>query len=521
MRPRSPSPVGRHAKPNGPNRRASNPLPARPPHQLATSTTPALSPKSANGTSSSQIIPTHFQSTPVSGNHTLPISAPLQQSSIPQSHMFSQPNVISPPTSIAPHVPAPSTSQMFRLAPPDPQQSDPLNLLHALNSAYQFQNAASQTLTQLVETIIAVAQRQGIDTAVIQNYLATLPMASSLPHPSSSLEPHSLHAQSPTLPSASDRPVAPVSSVSTENVDQRPSSAPALRRHVSHESPPPVKRRRKVIVEPPPVKKAAHHQQQNPPEPVSPRPTKGIFTTKNGQPILVFVQVDTRGRHEFVHLVKVSAQVLSLLYEVNFLQKNGGQITADIPKAGFVILNPRSVSYADLRREAEDSRRTIVQTTFITESIREGHLMNPNDYLLEDTRVKKPARVGHKTSSLRNKKSPNTQSPESDHETSEAQTSDTVVDTVSPTLAREHERSTTPEPPVAVPIKNGYKFTPAEMSYSWMLLRRILAKDPGATRHQLAKALHEKVCVLPECIHFGLFHSLIDRRCPITRMPPG
>ena len=154
-------------------------------------------------------------------------------------------------------------------------------------------------------------------------------------------------------------------------------------------------------------------------------------------------------------------------------------------------MNPRSVSYADLRREAEDSGRTIVQTTFITESIREGHLLNPNDYSLEDNRVKKVARVVRRTTSFRNK-----QSPESDHESSEAQTSDTVVDTLSPVLAREHERSTTPEPPMAVQLKNGYKFTPAEMSYTWMLLRRIIAKVPGATKQTVAKALCEKVGIL-------------------------
>ncbi|KAH9065974.1 hypothetical protein EDB87DRAFT_1574377 [Lactarius vividus] len=369
-------------------------------------------------------------------------------------------------------VPGTPASQIFPLATnnPDPQQSstDPLNLLHALNSAYQFQNAASQTLTQLVETIIAVAQRQGIDTAVIQNYLATLPMTPSL-HPSSSLASQSLHAQSPTSISSSEKPLTSMSHLPSGNVDQSPSRVPTPRRPAS-ESPPPVKRRKKHT-EPLQVKKATSYQRQNLSEAVSePEPTKGIFTAKNGQPILVFVQIDTRGRHEFVHLIK----------------KNGGQITADIPIAGFVILNPRSVSYADLRREAEDSGRTIVQTTFITESIREGHLMDPNDYLLEDTRVKKPARGDRRTSSHRDK-----HSPESDHEASEAQTSDTVVDTLSPALPR--DRSVTPEPPMAVQLKKGYKFTPAEMSYTWMLLRRIIAKDPGANRQMVVKTLCEKM----------------------------
>ncbi|KAI9462383.1 hypothetical protein BJY52DRAFT_1354618 [Lactarius psammicola] len=428
--PVSPIPVGRHAKPNRPNRRTSNPLPARPSYKPVPPIAVAPSPKA----------------------DVIPPQAPL-------------------PTQV-PGTPAP---QIFPLATNhlDPQQSstDPLNLLHALNSAYQFQNAASQTLTQLVETIIAVAQRQGIDTAVIQNYLATLPMSSSLRHPSSSLASQSLHAQGSTSHSSSEKPVASISDLPPENVDKSPSSIPTPRRPVPHESPPPVKRRKK-LAEPPQVKKATSHQQQNSSEAVSTQPTKGIFSTKNGQPILVFVQVDTRGRHEFVHLVK----------------KNGGQITADIPRANFVILNPRSVSYADLRREAEDSGRTIVQTTFITESIRGGHLMNPNDYLLEDTRAKKPVRTarGSRRASLREK-----HSPESDHEASEAQTSDTVVDTVSPAVAR--ERSMTPEPPMAVQLKNGYKFTPAEMSYTWMLLRRIIAKNPGANKQTVVKTLCEKM----------------------------
>ncbi|KAH9044728.1 hypothetical protein EDB85DRAFT_483712 [Lactarius pseudohatsudake] len=477
MHPRSPSPVspipgGRHAKSNRPNQRVSNPLPARSSHKPVSSIATAPSPRSVAGTNS-QNTPAHRQPAPASSKHTLPSSAPPQQSTMPQSHMFPRTGVMSPSVPLPIQVPGTPASQMFPLATnnPDPQQSstDPLNLLHALNSAYQFQNAASQTLTQLVETIIAVAQRQGIDTSVIQNYLATLPMTPSLHHPSSSLASQSLHAQSPTPHSSSEKPVASISDLPPGNVDQSPSRVPTPRRPAP-ESPPPVKRR-KTHTEPLQVKKATSYQQQNLSEAVSePEPTRGIFSAKNGQPIVVFVQVDTRGRHEFVHLIK----------------KNGGQITADIPTAGFVILNPRSVSYADLRREAEDSGRTIVQTTFITESIREGHLMDPNDYLLEDTRVKKPARGGRRTSSHRDK-----HSPESDHEASEAQTSDTVVDTLSPALAR--DRSVTPEPPMAVQLKKGYKFTPAEMSYTWMLLRRIIAKDPVANRQTVVKTLCEKM----------------------------
>ena len=132
--------------------------------------------------------------------------------------------------------------------------------------------------------------------------------------------------------------------------------------------------------------------------------------------------------------------------------------------------------------------------------------MDPNDYLLEYTRVKKLARVGRRTASLRDNNS-----PESDHETSEAQTSDTVVDNhnLAPAPAPEREGSMTPEPPVAVQLKNGYKFTPAEMTYTWMLLRRIIAKDPQATKQTVVKALYKKVGILFKCFKFVLSHLFI------------
>lgn len=178
---------------------------------------------------------------------------------------------------------------------------------------------------------------------------------------------------------------------------------------------------------------------------------------------------------------------LCALYDANTLQKNGGKITADIPKAAFVILNPRSVSYPDLRQEADDSERTIVQTSFVTESVKQGHLLDPNDFLLGDaSSPRKPNRRGHRPTSSRDK-----HSPESDHAISETQTSDTVVDANPSIPVREH--SGTPEPPAAVQSKNGFRFTPAEMTYTWALIRRIITKDPLAGKMAVAKALHEKV----------------------------
>jgi BRCT domain, a BRCA1 C-terminus domain len=181
-------------------------------------------------------------------------------------------------------------------------------------------------------------------------------------------------------------------------------------------------------------------------------------------------------------------EISCLQYDVNAIQKNGGKITADIPNAAFVILNPRSVSYIDLRQEADDSARTIVQTSFVTESVKQGHLLDPNDFLLGD--ASSPRRLNwssHRPTSKRDRPS-----PESDHVTSEPPTSDTVVDSATAIHAR--VRSGTPEPPAAVQSKNGFRFTPAEMSYAWAMVRRIILKDQMASKMVVIRALHEKVC---------------------------
>jgi hypothetical protein len=185
--------------------------------------------------------------------------------------------------------------------------------LHALNYAFQIQNtasqvqnAASQTLTQLVETVIAVAQGQGLDTGIIQNFLAALPVSPPLIQQS----PSSL-VQDPNLHSVEDHPASSVSAPSFKVEDKSPESTPIPRNLVSSEPSLPPKRKRKSLeIPPPPAKRVMSNPPQNPPaaHTESLKPGKGVFSTKNGRPVLVFVQIDTRGRHELVHLIKVSLQ---------------------------------------------------------------------------------------------------------------------------------------------------------------------------------------------------------------------
>jgi hypothetical protein len=181
---------------------------------------------------------------------------------------------------------------------------DSMNLLHALSSASLLQqNAAAQNLARLIETIIAVAQGQGMNTAVIQNYLATLPISSSPIQPSPPFAPQPSHVPDLT-PQPPEEPGSSASDSSPDGVGQS-SGSTRTPRPLPFEPPLAAKRRR---TSPKLSSQAKKVTSQNPSRVAhkTPQPARGVFTTSNGKPILVFIQIDTRGRHGIVHLIKVS-----------------------------------------------------------------------------------------------------------------------------------------------------------------------------------------------------------------------
>jgi hypothetical protein len=290
----------------------SNSTPARSPSSaLPFSVVMPSSPKFTSGMST-QTTPSPFHSTPVIPKHTISSFPSSQQSSAPLPRPLSQ--AVDTPT-LAPSPTLAPTQTILQNFPLNTNHSGPQNssdvgsvdLLHALNSAFQtqntasqVQNVASQTLTQLVETVIAVAQGQGLDTSLFQSYLSTLPMSSSpIQHSPSHLQnPALLHSVDENLgTSVSDSPIGDVG----KNLDSTYTpltSQPSL----------PVKRKRKSPEPPRPAQRIPSSSRMNQSGAAVGLLQSGgdIFSAKSGRPILVFVQIDTRGRHEIVHLIKVS-----------------------------------------------------------------------------------------------------------------------------------------------------------------------------------------------------------------------
>jgi len=291
----------------------SNPTSARTPSFNVTSSAIVhSSPQPAAGTSTEHT-PKCRHSTPTSHRHTQSHLTSSQQGS---AHLPSHFPQTTPPT-LTPLLPQASGSSVFQGLPLNPnyvgsQHSNPagVDLLHALNCAFQIQNtasqvqnAASQTLTQLVETVIAVAQGQGMDTALIQSFLASLPMSSSFTQ-----QPPPSNEDEPVPHSVDEHPGSSVSDSPLRDRNKSSASTYAPRGVVSPEPSLPAKRRRKSIDSPFPAKRVAPDTRQSQSaaslEPL--HSERGVFSTKNGRPLLVFVQIDTRGRHEIVQLIKVS-----------------------------------------------------------------------------------------------------------------------------------------------------------------------------------------------------------------------
>ena len=301
-------------RPISSGRSGSNFIFAQSPLSAVSSSTVPPSPKLA-ASINTQSTPIRRHSVPTIHNRTPRTSRSSQQRPAPSLHPF--PQAADKPTSVLSHsqAPVPPISQTSPSTTDysGPQHSPPsssTDLLHALNYAFQMQNtasqvqnAASQTLTQLVETVIAVAQGQGLDTSIIQNYLATLPMSPSLIQ-----QPSSSHIQDPSLHSVEKHPVSSVSDPSFKDADKSSASKSTPCSHVSSETSLPPKRKRKSLEPPLPAKKTIldSRQNQSGAHPESFQPERGIFSTKNGRPMLVFIQIDTRGRHEIVHMIKVS-----------------------------------------------------------------------------------------------------------------------------------------------------------------------------------------------------------------------
>jgi len=162
---------------------------------------------------------------------------------------------------------------------------------------------------------------------------------------------------------------------------------------------------------------------------------------------------------------------------VDGTQKHGGKITADIPRADYVILTTRSTTFHSLFSEAMRWDKPIVQGQFIHDCIDEGKLLNPGDYQLEI--LDSPKVHGRKPTSAIKK---------------EVAKPDTVGK--SPSHLLEYSPLAEPPPP-ASPMKNGrFLFTNDEREYCWRYVRRQLESDPTTSSVFLAKQMFEIVCFI-------------------------
>ncbi|KAI0322668.1 hypothetical protein OF83DRAFT_1167363 [Amylostereum chailletii] len=196
-----------------------------------------------------------------------------------------------------------------------------------------------------------------------------------------------------------------------------------------------------------------------------------VFTTKKGEPLDIFVQIELRDRTEVTTAIK----------------KNGGRITADIGTAAYCVMCTRLTTYRDLRREADTCARIVVSADFILNSVEEGKLQDPDDYSLMQAPSPKKKK-GRKSTSFFTayEKHPDVPpTPESGEEEPQRR---------GQSAKGKASRHSSPEPPAPVEIARGrYSFTAAENDYSWEFIRRIFDKNSWMATKNMAHRLHDKV----------------------------
>ncbi|KAL4242149.1 DNA-binding protein RAP1 [Abortiporus biennis] len=100
--------------------------------------------------------------------------------------------------------------------------------------------------------------------------------------------------------------------------------------------------------------------------------SRPIFSDENYEPLTFVVQVDLKQRKDIVSAIRA----------------NGGLISGDLNEAHYVVLNPHSNCYADLSKTSRELDIPAVQANFILDSVKEGELLDADDYSFDGVKYK-------------------------------------------------------------------------------------------------------------------------------------
>jgi hypothetical protein len=110
-------------------------------------------------------------------------------------------------------------------------------------------------------------------------------------------------------------------------------------------------------------------------------PPSKIFVKGSGKPLAIFVHFELGNRADIVHAIKVKNIVIHAGHKLNIVQKHGGEISSEASEAAYSVLEPRGSCFKDYRQLAQDGGHPAVSEAFIMDSVADGKLLDPRDYI--------------------------------------------------------------------------------------------------------------------------------------------
>ncbi|KAF8078683.1 hypothetical protein FPV67DRAFT_1466082 [Lyophyllum atratum] len=115
----------------------------------------------------------------------------------------------------------------------------------------------------------------------------------------------------------------------------------------------------------------------------APTPSSSLFTSKTGQELSFFVQVDLNNRSKVVTAIKVCLMVLQCMYVAHVCQRNGGKISTSNTTADYAILYSRSKTFDHLLMSTLAAKRPAINASFVHDSVEQNKILDLSPYEFE------------------------------------------------------------------------------------------------------------------------------------------
>ncbi|KAH9937016.1 uncharacterized protein B0H18DRAFT_968781 [Fomitopsis serialis] len=197
------------------------------------------------------------------------------------------------------------------------------------------------------------------------------------------------------------------------------------------------------------------------PAPDSLRNADEVFVHDNGEPVVFWVQMETKQRGDLLQLIK----------------RNKGRIVAELQDADLAVLAQNSKPFPHWLKVASQADKTVIQSRYIQDCVKRSALLDTHDFGFDELPVPQRGRPRKNPQVTTPKKASAASSPTKAKAPSSAGRSSKPIQQTT-----EHASSSRP-----------ILYTADEWEYVQLYVRILLARDPDMSQTAMGDTFHEKM----------------------------